>query len=230
MGPEVYGEVIATATSRGLPVAIHIWELEDAKGVVRAGGSLVAHSVRDRPVDRELIDLMLARDVCLVPTLTRELSTFVYAERPAFFDDPFFLDGAAPQNLDAFVTPQRQAQAAGAAGQFWREALPLAQRNMTALHEAGVGIAMGTDTGPTGRFQGYFEHLEMEMMVEGGMSPRDVLVAATGGAAECLGMGDLGTIRPGSWGDLVALDADPTADIRNTRRIHGVWVSGNRVR
>lgn len=230
MSPEVYGAVMGAARSRGLPVAIHIWELEAAKGVVRAGGSLVAHSVRDQAVDRELIDLLLERDVCLVPTLTRELSTFVYAERPAFFDDPFFLEGAAPADLAGFMTPQRIAQATGEAGQFWREALPLAQSNMAALHQAGVGIAMGTDSGPAGRFQGYFEHVEMEMMVQGGMSPRDVLIAATGGAADCLDLEGLGTIRAGSWGDLVALEADPTVDIRNTRRIYGVWTSGNRIR
>jgi predicted amidohydrolase YtcJ len=72
MSPEVYRTVISEARDHGLPVAIHIWELEDAKGVVEAGGALVAHSVRDGPVDRELIDLMLDRDVCLVPTFTRK--------------------------------------------------------------------------------------------------------------------------------------------------------------
>jgi imidazolonepropionase-like amidohydrolase len=231
MSPEVYGAVIRAAEERGLRVAIHIWELEDAKGVVAAGGALVAHSVRDGPVDGELAALMLDRDVCLVPTLTRELSTFVYASRPPFFDDPFFRERAAPEDLDGFLTPQRRAQAEGSAGQFWREALPVAQENMGRLHEAGVGVAMGTDTGPVGRFQGYFEHVEMEMMVEGGLTPPEVLVAATGRAADCLGLeASVGTIQAGRWGDLVALNADPRVDIRNTRAIHGVWIAGNQVR
>jgi imidazolonepropionase-like amidohydrolase len=233
MSPEVYRTVISEARDHGLPVAIHIWELEDAKGVVEAGGALVAHSVRDGPVDRELIDLMLDRDVCLVPTFTREVSTFVYADRPDFFDDPFFLERAAPDNLDSFLTPnlmQMQSQSAG--GAFWREALPVARENMRILHEAGVGIAMGTDSGaPTGRWEGYFEHVEMEMMVEGGLSPADVVYSATGGAARCTGLeGELGTIEPGAWADLLVLDADPTVDIMNTREIHSVWISGNRVR
>lgn len=231
MTPEVIQAMVEAARDRGLPVAVHIEALEPAKSALRAGASLIGHSVRDIAVDQELIELMRERDVCLVPTFTRELSTFVYADRPAFFDDPFFLERAAPADLDGFLTPQLQQQARGPGAQRWREALPLAQRNMVRLHEAGVGIAMGTDSGaPTGRFQGYFEHLELEMMAEAGMSPADVLVSATGRAATCIGMDeDVGTIRPGRWADLVALDANPLENVRNAREIHGVWIAGNAV-
>jgi len=230
-GRDTYPQVIAAARERIMPVAIHIEELADAKGVLEAGANLLAHSVRDAPVDDELIQGMLEREVCLVPTLTRELSTFVYAERPDFFDDPFFLERSAPENLDRFLTPERQAQAESESARYWRDALPLAKENMVRLHQAGVGIAMGTDSGPSGRFQGYFEHLEMEMMVDAGMSPEDVLVSATGEAARCMGLeGVLGTIRPGVWADFVALEADPRENILNTRQIHGVWTAGNRVR
>ena len=230
-GRDTYPQVIAAAKARPMPVAIHIEELVDAIGVLEAGADLLAHSVRDQPVDDELIEGMLERDVCLVPTLTRELSTFVYAERPDFFDDPFFLERSAPDDLQAFLTPQRQAQAESESARYWQEALPLAKENMVRLHEAGVGIAMGTDSGPSGRFQGYFEHLEMEMMVEAGMAPADVLVSATGRAARCMGLeGVLGTLQPGVWADLVALEADPRDDILNTREIYGVWTAGNRVR
>jgi imidazolonepropionase-like amidohydrolase len=230
-GRDTYPAVIAAARERDLPVAIHIEELKDARGVLDAGADLIAHSVRDLPVDDALIAGMLERDVCLVPTFTRELSTFVYAERPDFFDDPFFLERAAPDDLDAFITPQRQQQARSPGAQYWREQLPLAMENMRRLHEAGVGIAMGTDSGPSGRFQGYFEHLEMEMMVEAGMTPEAVLIAATRDAARCIGLeGMVGTIAPGAWADLVVLEADPRQDIRNTREIHSVWTAGNRVR
>ncbi len=228
---DTYPAVIEAARARSMPVAVHIEELEDARGVLEAGARLLAHSVRDLPVDTPLIEGMRERGVCLVPTLTRELSTFVYAERPDFFDDPFFLERSAPDDLEAFLTPQRQAAAEGPGAQRWREALPLAKENMVRLHEAGVGIAMGTDTGPTGRWQGYFEHVEMEMMVEGGMAPADVIVSATGGAARCMGMeGIIGTIERGVWADFVVLERDPRDDIRNTRTIHSVWTAGNRVR
>jgi imidazolonepropionase-like amidohydrolase len=230
-GLEQYPQVLRAAQEAGLPTAIHIEELEVAKDVLRAGATLLGHSVRDEPVDEELIDLMLERDVCLVPTFTRELSTFVYAERPDFFDDPFFLERSAPEGLEDFITPQRQAMANSPQSQYWRDALPLAKENMRVLHEAGVGIAMGTDSGPTGRFQGYFEHLEMEMMVDAGLSPRDVLVSSTGRAARCIGLdGTVGTITRDAWADFVVLDADPLEDIRNTREIHGIWIAGNRLR
>jgi len=233
MSPEVYGAVIDEARIRGLPVAIHIWELEDAKGVVAAGGALVAHSVRDLPVDAELLGMMRERGVCLVPTLTRELSTFVYADRPDFFDDPFFVERSAPADLDAFLTPQRQNQARGAGGTVWRERLPTAQANLLRTHEAGVGVAMGTDTGASlpGRFLGYFEHLEMEMMVESGLTPSEVIASATGVAARCVGLGnEVGSLLPGRWADLVVVGADPTVDILNAREIESVWIAGNRVR
>ena len=230
-GRDSYPQVIAAARERGLPAAIHIEQLADAKGVLEAGASLLAHSVRDEPVDQELIDMMLERDVCLTPTLTRELSTFVYAERPDFFDDPFFLERSAPADIEGFLTPQRQAQAESSGAQYWREALPLAKENMVRLHEAGVGIAMGTDTGPSGRFQGYFEHLELEMMVDGGMTPGDVLASATGTAARCMGLaGEVGTLEPGAWADLLVVEADPTQDILAAREIYGVWIGGRRMR
>jgi imidazolonepropionase-like amidohydrolase len=226
-----FADVLSLAREAGLPTAIHIEELDVAKDVLRAGATLLGHSVRDEPVDQELIDLMRERDVCLVPTFTRELSTFVYAERPDFFDDPFFLERAAPDDLEQFLTPQRRAMATSPQSRYWQEALPLAMENQRVLHEAGIGIAMGTDSGPTGRFQGYFEHLEMEMMAEGGLSPTDVLIASTGEAARCIGLeGVVGTVSEGAWADFVVLDADPLADIRNTRAIHSVWIAGNQVR
>ncbi len=230
-GREYHADVIKAARALDLPAAIHIEELTDARSVLRAGAAMLAHSVRDEPVDTELKALMQARDACLVPTLTRELSTFVYRERPDFFDDPFFLERSAPDDLEAFLTPERREQATSPQAQYWRDALPLAKENMRALHEAGLRIAMGTDSGPSGRFQGYFEHVEMEMMVSGGLSPRDVLVSANGEAARCIGLaGTIGTITPGAWADLVVLDANPLHDIRNTRSIHGVWIAGNRIR
>ncbi len=229
--PEVYREIIATAEEHGLPAAIHIVDLEDAIGIVEAGAALVAHSVRDAPVNDVLTDAMLEADVCLVPTLTREVSTFTYAERPDFLDDPFFLERAAPADLSPFQTPEfRESQQTDAA-LFWKDALPLAMTNMKALHDAGVGIAMGTDTGPFGRFQGYFEHMEMEMMADAGLSPAEVIHASTGGAATCMGLaGSVGTLETGAHADLVVLNADPLADITNTREIDSVWISGNRVR
>lgn len=231
MSEETYTAVIRNAHAQGLPVAVHVVELEDAKGAVQAGADFVGHSVRDLPVDDELIALLRERRICVSPTLTRELSTFVYGERPDFFDDPFFLAEADPGVIQQLQDPERQERTRQSEGaQYWRQQLPLAMENLFDLSEAGVRIAMGTDSGPPGRFQGYFEHLEMEMMAEAGMTPMQILVSATGNAARCVGLdAELGTIEPGRRADFVLLRANPLDDIRNTRSIESVWIQGNRV-
>lgn len=230
MAPAVYQAIITEAHRRDLPVAVHIVELEDAKAVLRAGADLIAHSIRDVPVDDEAIALFRQRDVCLVPTLTRELSTFVYRSKPAFFDDPFFTREADPAVLVALQDPERQRRTAeSASGQYFERQLPVARQNLKRLVDGGVRVAMGTDSGPAGRFQGFFEHLELEMMAEAGLTPMQILVAATGDAARCTGLDEVGTLERGKQADFVVLSRNPLDDIRNTRSIESVWIGGSRV-
>jgi imidazolonepropionase-like amidohydrolase len=89
---------------------------------------------------------------------------------------------------------------------------------------------MGTDTGPAGRFQGYFEHLELELMVLAGLTPMQAIVAATSDAARCMNVGDrIGTLKAGAEADFLVLARNPLDDIRNTRSIESVWIRGHRV-
>ena len=232
MDRETYRALIQEARGRGLPTAVHMVDLEHARGLVEEGAAILAHSVRDELVDEAFVTEVAERGVCLTPTLTRELSVFVYRERPDFFDDPFFLAEADPEVMEVLMDPDRQAAVRGSEAARWFEAqLPVAMENLRRIHEGGGQVALGTDSGPVGRFQGYFEHLEMEMMVQSGLSPEAVLRSATGEAARCLGLeGTVGTLVPGAWGDLVVLEADPRDDIRNTRALRSVWISSNRVR
>jgi imidazolonepropionase-like amidohydrolase len=231
MPPAVYRAVIDEAHKHGLRVATHIFYMEDARDLVASGADMIAHSVRDRPVDPAFVAALKARPVCVCPTLMREVSAFVYGSEPDFFSDPFFLKEADPAVLAELRRPERvKAAAASAAAARYREALEVASRNLKTLFDAGVPIAMGTDTGPPARFQGYFEHLELERMVAAGLTPAQVLVTATGGAAKCLGLaGKVGTLEPGAWADLLVLREDPSKDIRNTRTLESVWIAGNRV-
>jgi imidazolonepropionase-like amidohydrolase len=230
MPPEVYRAVIERAHERGLRVAVHIFYLEDAKGVLRAGADFLAHSVRDRDVDAELVALLKERDVCLCPTLMREVSSFVYESEPAFFADPFFTREAEAEVLQKLRDPKRQEGYRTASARQYRKALEVASRNLKTLVESGVRIAFGTDTGPPARFQGYFEHLELERMAEAGLTPAQALGAATGEAAKCLKVaGQAGTLEPGAWADLLVLGANPLEDVRNTRTIESVWIGGRRI-
>jgi imidazolonepropionase-like amidohydrolase len=227
---------IARAKELKLPLAAHIFYLSDAKAVLAAGATFIAHSVRDVPVDDELVRMLKAQNACYSPTLMREVSTFVYGSTPSWASDPFFLQGlgSAADLIKAQITdPKRHAevQASNAyrQGLRYKEGLEVAKKNLNTLADQGVRIAMGTDTGPAGRFQGFFEHLELEMMVEAGLTPMQAIVAATGDAARCYGKsGELGSIAPGAVADFVVLKDNPLQDIRATRTIQSVWIGGRK--
>jgi len=230
MTPEVYRAVIDQAHKDGLRAATHLFYLSDAKALLDAGSDFIAHSVRDTDVDADFIAKMKARKVCYCPTLTREVSTFVYGSTPAFFSDPFFLKHADMRVVNALKDPKRQdAMRDSREAREYKAGLAVAERNLKTLSDAGVTIAMGTDSGPPARFQGYFEQLELAMMVESGLTPRQALAAATRDAASCMRLNEVGTLEPGKWADFLVLDADPLADIKNTRAIDSVWIAGNRI-
>ena len=231
MAPEVYRAVIEEAHKRGLRVAVHLFYLNDAKGVLDAGADFIAHSVRDLDVDNDLTAKMKARGVCLCPTLMREVSTYVYESTPSFFSDPLFLKYSDAQWVNQRKDPAFHAKTAkDPAAQRYKAALEVASRNMKKLADAGVPIAMGTDTGPAGRFQGYFELMELELMAKAGMPPKQILQSATRDAARCWKVdADLGTLEAKRWADFVVLDADPLANVSNVRRIADVYIAGNKV-
>jgi imidazolonepropionase-like amidohydrolase len=127
--------------------------------------------------------------------------------------------------------PQRQEQMRNSrAAQRYKAGLEVANRNLKKLADAGVKIAMGTDTGPPARFQGYFELMELEMMAKAGLTPRQVLASATRDAARCMKLdAQVGTLEGNKWADFVVLDANPLDDIANVRKISAVYVAGNAV-
>ena len=227
MSEEVYTAVIKRSHDLGYKIATHMYYLDDAKKLLAAGSDLMAHSVRDLPVDDEFISLLKERKVCYCPTLTRELSTFVYGNTPGFFSDPFFTNKYDSATIAPLKDPARQEQIRNSkSAQTYQKQLPVAMANLKRLSDEGVPVAFGTDSGIPTRFFGFFEHVEMSMMAEAGMSPMKILVSATKDAADCMGLKDIGTLKPGYWADFVVLTADPLADIKNTRSIKSVWIRG----
>ena len=231
MPPEVYQAAIDTAHQRGLRLASHVYYLEDARGLLEAGTDLIAHSVRDVEVDDELITLLRDSGICVCPTLMREVSTYVYESRPDFFDDPFFLRNADQAVIEELSTPAYQERIKNSqSAQTYKAQLEVAKRNLKTLSDAGIPIAMGTDTGPVGRFQGYFEHGELALMVEAGLTPMQAIQASTDDAARCMEVdADLGTLETGKWADFLVLSASPLDDIANTRSLEAVYIAGNPV-
>ena len=231
MTPETYQAVIAASHEQSLDLTAHMYYLEDAKGLLRAGADLLAHSVRDSEVDDELVSLLRDSGACYCPTLMREVSTYVYETRPDWFDDPFFLKEADPAVILALEEPDYQERLQNSrSAQTYKTQLAVAKQNLKILSDAGIPIAMGTDTGPAARFQGYFEHGELALMVEAGLTPMQAIVASTSDAARCMNVeADLGSLEAGKWADFLVLGENPLEDIANTHSLESVYIAGNAV-
>jgi imidazolonepropionase-like amidohydrolase len=223
--------IIDEARAKNLKVAAHIFYLDDAKKLVDAGLYGLAHSVRDKPVDAELIATMKKHGAWQqAATLTREISTFIYAKPQAFYDDPFFTRGVSPKVIATLKSAEYQ-KAVASDHDFGKLPgfLETAKKNLKKLADAGVNYGFGTDTGPPARFPGYFEHWEMELMVDAGLTPMQVIQAATKNSAAFLNVSkDFGTLEAGKWADLIVLKKNPIENIKNTRTIETVFIAGNK--
>jgi imidazolonepropionase-like amidohydrolase len=229
MPPEISKAIIDQAHTHHLRAIAHIFYLENARTLVEQGVDGFAHSVRDQPVDQALLDAMKKHGtVQMAATLSREAS-FTYTKLP-FLDDPFFARSVTPNALTTLASEERQKKlAAGPHFGQYKKVLETALDNTHKEINAGVSYGVGTDSGPAGRFAGYFMHWELQLMVQAGLTPLQALTAATGKNAQLIGAKDLGTIEPKKTADLVVLNADPSKDIRNTRTINAVYVAGHSV-
>ena len=207
--PELYGAIIDEAHLNDLRVTAHIFELADAKGLVRAGIDAFAHGVRDRDIDDEFAMLVEERpNLVLVPNLPN---------RGVATDLSWVGETVAAGDLEAL-------QAAAIDQPEAQEAFGIQARNLARLNAAGMRIGLGTDGNTP-----YGPHIEMEDMVAAGMSPQEVIVAATRNSADFMLFPELGTVEAGKSADFIVLDANPLDDITNTRLINAVYMRGTAV-
>ncbi|MFL2546647.1 MAG: amidohydrolase family protein [Candidatus Rariloculaceae bacterium] len=211
--PELYDAIIEEADAQGLQVAAHIFNLEDAKGLLRANLHGFAHGVRDLPVDAEFMELLAALpDLYLIPNLPER--------GPRTDDDLRFAAETLPAEE---IEVMRAAQATFEIDPA--ELFETQAGNLLAMHNAGVTIGFGTDSSGAG----WEAHEELFDMVEAGLSPAEVIVAATSTSAEIIGLDDLGTLEVGKSADFIVLNSNPLDDIANTRDIAGVYLRGESV-
>jgi len=204
--PAQYAAIIDEAHNRGLRVTAHIFHMDDAKGLMRAGLDAFAHGVRDKDIDEETVSMLKARPyLTLTPNLpdrgVKKDWSWLRAGLPA----------AEFAKLEEANKDNPKAQA------FYG----IQARNLAKLNAAGVRVTLGTDGNrPWG------PHEEMEDMVLAGMTPMQVIVAATRNSAGFVRMTDAGTLEAGMSADFIVLDANPLDNITNTRRISSVILRG----
>ena len=215
--PALYRAVIDEAHKHNLRAVAHIYYLADAKDLLRSGIDGFMHLVRDRDVDDEMIQLLKQHpNIFVTPNLpdkgTSEADFALMGET---------IPAAEIQRLravQAAQTPEAKKKA--------RDFFDLQARNLAKFNAAGVKIALGTDSSIT---VGWDVHQELADMVAAGMTPNQVLTAATKTAAGVLKLDQLGAVAPGKSADFVVLDANPLDNIANTRRISHVFLRGTEV-
>jgi imidazolonepropionase-like amidohydrolase len=227
--------LIAEAHRNNLRVVAHVHALSDFKHLLGVGLDAFAHptwrQTEVEPVDDELIALFKAHPNVPIMAGFWTPRHDIYGARPYWLDDPLLAETFTPAEIKALENPQTP----GDAPQTWASG-PV-PRSMQRLKAAGVLFVLGTDMGgglsrehdPTPAYFGWSSHIEMESMVKAGLTPSEVITAATRNSARFLGLDQLGTVASGKNADFLVLDANPLDNIANTRRISRVYLRGGQI-
>lgn len=229
MKADIYQKIIEEAHHYKRRVAAHVYYASDARNLINSGIDVFGHSIRDSLVDDALIAQMKARKIPYIPTLALDKFAHAYMSKPDWLEDAFFKAALEPGvyemvSSSAYQNEQKLSAASARSASAFRVAL----QNVKKLHEGGVLVALGTDSGAFPiRAQGFAEHLELELLAEAGISLQEVIRIATLNAAKVLQIDqDYGSLEKGKIADLLILNANPLENIRNTRAIHAVYKSG----
>jgi imidazolonepropionase-like amidohydrolase len=232
LSPPIYKAIIEEAHAQGLRVAAHVYYLADAKQLVADGVDVLAHGVRDVPVDPEFIAAVKAHQVWYIPTLGLDESAYLFAEHPELASQPFLAHALQPALTQQLADPAWRANILSNAKKLAadKSSLSMNERNVKTLYDAGVHIGFGTDSGATPlRIAGFAEHRELELLVASGLTPLQAIGTATKNAAGLLKLEDRGTVAPGKRADLLVVEGDPSEQITDVNRIVSVWRHGKQV-
>jgi imidazolonepropionase-like amidohydrolase len=230
--PEFTAAVMDQARKHGKIRMAHIVELADARRIVDQGVNVLVHNVRDQQIPDDFIATLKQRNVSVISTLAREEAMFVFGDSPGFTDNPFFQKGLTPERLALLKTKKRDEQANDPARPRLMNAFEIDKINIKKLSDAGIRLGFGTDSGgDPNRFfiQGFFEHRQMELMRDAGLSPMQVIQTFSKNNSELLGLDkEFGTLAKGKAADLLVLTKNPLDDITNMRSIEAVYLGGKK--
>ena len=226
--PELYGAAIDEAHKHNLRAIAHVFDLEDAKGLLRAGIEGFTHLVRDKEVDEEFLQLLKQHPGVFVTPNLGVTSRGMEPGRPKWLDDPLLHETILPNEIKRLENQfsNRKPEALANTRRSWE----VQARNLQKMREAGVRVVLGSDSaGDPSRTMGWHAIWEVDSLAKAGMKPSDVIVASTRLAAETLKLDQLGMVAPGKSADFVVLNANPLDNIANTRKIYKVYLRGEEV-
>jgi imidazolonepropionase-like amidohydrolase len=210
----------------------HIVTLADANMVIDEGVRILLHNVRDQEVGNDFIARMKDRNVTIISTLAREEAMFGYGSASGgFTDNPFFTKGVPPERLTVLKNEYGPKQAKMPGRDHAIRSMEIDKINLKKMVDAGIRYGFGTDSGDPSRFliAGFFEHRQMELMIQAGLSPMQVIQSFSKNNAEAYGIDkDFGTLAIGKEADLLVLTANPLDDILNMRKIEAVYIGGKK--
>jgi len=229
---EFCAAVLDQARKHGKLTMAHVVELADARMIVDEGVNILAHNVRDQEIPDDFIATLKQRNVSVISTLAREEALFVFGDGPAFTDNPFFQKGLSAERLALLKSKKREEQASDPARPRWLRMFDTDKKNLKKLADAGVRFGFGTDSGGAlDRYfiQGFFEHRQMELMRDAGLSPMQIIQSFSKNNAEMLGIDrEFGTLAAGKAADLLVLAKNPLDDITNMRTMEAVYLGGRK--
>jgi len=232
MDPAIYKAIITEAHKHQLRVVSHAYYLADARKLVAEGVDVIGHSIRDSVMDDQLVKSMKAKKVAYIPTLSLDEFAYIYSRKPEWVENEFFKNSLEP-GVYEMVTSKKYQDSLKNSPVYSKTvaAFNTALINLKKLYDAGILVAMGTDSGATPvRAQGFSEHLELELMVQAGLTPLQAIGVATKNSAQLLKADKkYGTLEKGKIADLIIMNVNPATGIKATREIQAVYKAGKEV-